>query len=64
MSRIGKIARLSQSVREQLNRRIEDGEPGRQLVKWPGSFDIPSTRPNNILDEITARPAADPAKSD
>jgi hypothetical protein len=37
MSRVGKIARLSQFMREQLNRRIEDGVPGRQLVKWLNS---------------------------
>ena len=37
MSRIGKIARLSQYLREQLNRRIEDGEPGRKLVEWLNS---------------------------
>jgi hypothetical protein len=37
MSRVGKIARLSQYLREQLNRRIEDGEPGRDLVKWLNS---------------------------
>ncbi len=34
MSRVGKIARLSQYLRERLNRRIEDGEPGRQLLEW------------------------------
>lgn len=39
MTRIGKIARLSQYLREQLNRRIEDGEPGRQLVEWLNSCD-------------------------
>jgi hypothetical protein len=39
MSRVGKIARLSQYLREQLNRRIEDGEPGRQLVEWLNSCD-------------------------
>ena len=37
MSRVGKIARLSQYLREQLNRRIEDGEPGRPLVDWLNS---------------------------
>ena len=37
MSRVGKIARLPQYLREQLNRRIEDGEPGRDLVKWLNS---------------------------
>ena len=39
MSRVGKIARLPQYLREQLNRRIEDGEPGRVLVKWLNSCD-------------------------
>lgn len=34
MGRIGKIARLPQFVRNQLNRRIEDGEPGRPVVEW------------------------------
>lgn len=34
MARIGKIARLPQFVRNQLNRRIEDGEPGRPVVEW------------------------------
>ncbi len=37
MSRIGKIARLSQYMREQLNQRIEDGEPGKSLVEWLNS---------------------------
>jgi hypothetical protein len=31
---VGKIGRLSQSVRDELGRRIEDGEPGKELVKW------------------------------
>ncbi len=34
MTRTGKIARLPRSVREQLNRRLQDGEPGTRLVKW------------------------------
>ena len=34
MTRTGKIARLPKYVRDQLNRRIEDGEPGKQLVEW------------------------------
>ena len=37
MSRVGKIARLPQYLREQLNRRIEDGEPGRDLLEWLNS---------------------------
>ncbi len=34
MTRNGKIARLPRQVREQLNRRLDDGEPGTELVAW------------------------------
>lgn len=34
MTRTGKIARLPRTIREQLNRRLEDGEPGSDLVAW------------------------------
>ncbi len=34
MSRIGKIARLPRQIRDQLNRRLDDGEPGTELVAW------------------------------
>ncbi len=34
MTRTGKIARLSQVTREQLNRRIQDGQSGKRLVAW------------------------------
>ena len=30
----GKIARLPREIREQLNQRLEDGEPGNRLVAW------------------------------
>ena len=30
----GKIARLPRELREQLNQRLEDGEPGKRLVAW------------------------------
>jgi len=33
-TRKGKIARLPKSIRHQLNRRLEDGQPGNQLVLW------------------------------
>ena len=33
-TRIGKIARLPKEVREELNRRLQDGEPGEQLLDW------------------------------
>jgi len=31
-TRNGKIARLPKDIREELNRRLEDGEPGKHLV--------------------------------
>ena len=31
---IGKIGRLPKFIRDELGRRIEDGEPGKELVKW------------------------------
>jgi hypothetical protein len=34
MTRNGKIARLPREVRDQLNRRLSDGEPGTKLVEW------------------------------
>jgi hypothetical protein len=34
MTRTGKIARLPRDIRNQLNRRIADGEPGSRLVEW------------------------------
>ncbi len=34
MARNGKIARLPRTVREALNRRLEDGEPGPALLDW------------------------------
>jgi hypothetical protein len=34
LSRHGKIARLPRDIRAQLNRWLQNGEPGNQLVKW------------------------------
>ncbi len=34
MSRNGKIARLPASLREQVNRRLDNGEPGRDILLW------------------------------
>src|SRR6185295_10900100 len=34
MTRNGKIARLPKCVRDELNERLRDGEPGTRLVKW------------------------------
>jgi hypothetical protein len=38
MTRTGKIARLPREIRDQLNRRLSDGEPGSQLVIWLNSL--------------------------
>ena len=34
MANYGKISRLPRSIREELNRRLDDGEPGVQLLAW------------------------------
>ncbi len=34
MTRNGKIARLTREIRDSLNRRLQDGEPGVRLVAW------------------------------
>ncbi len=34
MSRIGKIARLPHDIREQLNRRLQDGQSGPEILHW------------------------------
>ena len=38
MARTGKIARLPHKIREELNRRIQDGQPGTELVTWLNSL--------------------------
>jgi len=37
ISRRGNIARLPRQVREELNRRLQDGEAGKPLVRWLNS---------------------------
>lgn len=34
MTRVGKIARLSREVRNELNRRLQNGQPAKKLVGW------------------------------
>jgi hypothetical protein len=34
MTRNGKIARLPRAIRDELNRRLDDGEQGKDLVEW------------------------------
>src|ERR1700689_5227547 len=43
MTRKGKIARLPQPIREQVNLRLQNGEEGKQIVEWL-----------NTLPEVTA----------
>src|ERR1700730_3607932 len=38
MTRTGKIARLPREIREQLNRRLQNRHPGKQLVAWLNSL--------------------------
>jgi hypothetical protein len=42
MSRTGKIARLPRPIREELNRRLDNGEPARPLLAWVNR--LPDTR--------------------
>jgi hypothetical protein len=37
MTRNGKIVRLPRSIREELNRRLDNGEQGKALVEWLNS---------------------------
>jgi hypothetical protein len=39
MTRHGKIARLPEHIREQINRRLQDGENGRQIIAWLNAMD-------------------------
>ena len=39
MSRVGKIARLPEHIREQINRRLQDGEEGKDIIAWLNSLD-------------------------
>jgi hypothetical protein len=47
MSRIGKIARLPHDIREQLNRRLMDGESGPDILQWVN--ELPQCR--QMLDQ-------------
>lgn len=53
MTRNGKIARLPRKTRDELNQRLEDGEPGVRLIEWLNG--LPEVK--QILDsEFEARP--------
>src|SRR5215469_16797048 len=54
--RTGKIARLPRHIREELNRRLDDGEPGVQLIEWLNS--LPEVK--QVLDRyFKSRPIDD-----
>src|SRR5712692_8693191 len=61
MSRIGKIARLPLDIREQLNRRLQDGEIGKDLVVWLNS--VPDVQAV-LKAEFGDRPVHEPNLSD
>ena len=48
MTRNGKIARLARMTRDELNRRLQDGEPGVRLVDWLNG--LPETRQVLVAD--------------
>jgi hypothetical protein len=61
MARVGKIARLPLDIREELNRRLQDGEAGPSLLTWlnaqpsvlsvlSGSFGAQPINPQNLSD--------------
>src|SRR5713226_3652879 len=61
MSRIGKIGRLPLVIREQLNRRLQDGEIGKNLVVWLNS--VPEVQAV-LKAEFGDRPVNEPNLSD
>src|SRR6266581_833589 len=61
MSHKGKIARLPLAIREQLNRRLQDGEIGKDLVVWLNS--VPEVQAV-LKAEFGERPVNEPNLSD
>jgi hypothetical protein len=56
MTRNGKIARLSRNVREELNRRLRDGEQGKRLVEWLNA--LPKVQ-EVLAEEFGGRPISE-----
>jgi hypothetical protein len=61
MTRTGKIARLPRHIREQLNRRLDDGEPGTRLVEWLNTLDEVH---DMLHEEFGGRPVSEQNLSD
>jgi hypothetical protein len=40
MSGVGKIARLPEQIREELNRRLAYGQPGSAVLPWPEGLPV------------------------
>ena len=56
MSRIGKIARLPHDIREQLNRRLMDGQSGPEILQWVN--ELPQCR-QMLAQKFGGRPIDD-----
>ena len=61
-TRIGKIARLPNKIREELNRRLQGGERGETLLKWLNAQS--KVDPTSDSEELAGRMAAVPAEPD
>lgn len=56
MTRNGKIARLPQTIREQINRRLQNGEEGKKIAEWLNT--LPDVRA--VMDvEFDGQPISD-----
>jgi len=61
MTRTGKIARLTRTIREELNRRLDNGEPGPQLVTWLNSLE---NTQKVLLEHFDGKPITEQNLSD
>jgi hypothetical protein len=61
MARKGKIARLPRSIRDELNRRLDDGAQGVQLLDWLNS--LPEVQ-RVLIDSFEGHPITDGNLSD
>src|SRR5476651_2117460 len=52
-TRTGKIARLPRPIRQELNRRLDEGEPGKKIVAWLNS--LPEVQ-SVVAAEFNAKP--------
>jgi hypothetical protein len=57
MTRTGKIARLPRDIREQVNRRLDNGVEGKQIVEWLNA--LPAVQ-SLIAAQFGGRPVNEP----